>query len=187
MRRGVGDRHVRIGALLLALVAGGCGASSLTGPGIPSPSVFGGTAPPSTGAPQADTSAPPASAGTPLVTGGPPHADLAVDGGDPVAGQVGTFVWANGGSDSPWLPGAPIRATTGEALRVTLRPDTVVSGWRAVIAPAASAGGLGARGIGQGPAPIAIAVPGSGSWTLAITVAFGDLGSATYFWRLEVP
>ena len=37
----------------------------------------------------------------------PPAATLAVEGGDPVAGQLGSFTWNGGGSDSPWLPGAP--------------------------------------------------------------------------------
>src|SRR3954452_7640141 len=40
----------------------------------------------------------------------PPEATLAVEGGDPVAGKLGTYIWADGGSDSPWLPGAPIKA-----------------------------------------------------------------------------
>ena len=34
----------------------------------------------------------------------PPAASIAVEGGDPVTGQLGTFTWGDGGSDSPWLP-----------------------------------------------------------------------------------
>ena len=50
----------------------------------------------------------------------PPDASLAAEGGDPVPGQLGTFTWAGGGSDSPWLPGTPITVGAGESLTVTL-------------------------------------------------------------------
>ena len=50
----------------------------------------------------------------------PPAAALAVEGGDPVTGQLGTFTWGDGGSDSPWLPGAPIAVGTGEQLTVSI-------------------------------------------------------------------
>ena len=53
-------------------------------------------------------------------------ASLAVEGGDPVAGSLGSYTWAGGGSDSPWLPGAPMRVGSGERLRLTLAPKTGV-------------------------------------------------------------
>ena len=31
-----------------------------------------------------------------------------------------------------------------------------------------------------------MSVPKRGSWTLAVTVTFGERGSATYAWRLDV-
>lgn len=116
----------------------------------------------------------------------PPDAELMVEGGDPVAGQLGTFVWGGGGSDSPWLPGTPVRAAAGEILSITLAPDVVLSGWSALLAPAANGGGEGAIKVGTGPAAMDVVAPEAGSWTLAVTIEFGDLGGATYFWRLEV-
>ncbi len=109
-----------------------------------------------------------------------------MDGGDPVPGQLGTYTWADGGSDSPWLPGTPISAATGETLTVTLPPDVVLSGWSAVLAPASNTDGEGAIRVGAGPAAMDVVVPAAGSWTLAVTIEFGDLGRATYFWLVEV-
>ena len=60
-------------------------------------------------------------AASPATATEPPAASLAVEGGDPVTGQLGTFTWGDGGSDSPWLPGAPIAVGTGEQLTVTDR------------------------------------------------------------------
>jgi hypothetical protein len=118
----------------------------------------------------------------------PPDAALAVEGGDPVEGQLGTYLWAGGGSDSPWLPGAPIAAATGEVLLLTLSPDLAASEWSAVLAPASSPDGSGRfeAGAGTGPGPVTIQTPDAGAWTLALTIRFGDLGSATWFWRLDV-
>ena len=48
----------------------------------------------------------------------PPVASLAAEGGDPVAGSLGSFTWGDGGSDSPWLAGAPITAGSGEQFTV---------------------------------------------------------------------
>lgn len=120
--------------------------------------------------------------------GTPPDAALAVDGGDPVEGQLGTYVWADGGSDSPWLPGAPVAAATGEILGLTLSPDLGISDWSAALAPASSLDGTGRIqvGSGTGPGPVRIPTPDPGAWTLAVTIRFGDLGSATWFWRLDV-
>ena len=58
----------------------------------------------------------------------PPAATLAVEGGDPVTGQLGTFTWGDGGSDSPWLPGSPIAVGTGEHLTVSHRAVGVGGG-----------------------------------------------------------
>ena len=123
----------------------------------------------------------------------PPDARLSVEGGDPITGQLGTFVWGGGGSDSPWLPGTPIGAAPGETLRVSLTPPVAMSGWSALLAPAANTAGAGSVnagagsvGAGSGLATMEVTAPEAGSWTLAVTIAFGDLGSATYFWRLEI-
>jgi len=143
----------------------------------PTPASVATSAPASTGLP---------SIGRPGIDA-PPDAELSVEGGDPVTGRLGTFVWRGGGSDSPWLPGTPIRAGAGETLRVAPAPDLLTSGWSALLTPAANTDGEGAVGAGSGSAVVDVTAPGAGSWTLAVTIAYGDLGSATYFWLLEVP
>ncbi len=135
-----------------------------------------------------DKAATPAASAPPVpIVGEPPIATLIVEGGDPVAGQLGTYTWDGGGSDSPWLPGAPIAAATGEVLRMTLSPDISVADWSAVIAPAANGDERGALNVGAGPGPIQIVAPAPGAWTLAVTVRAEDRDSATWFWRLDVP
>lgn len=153
--------------------------------------VAGCTAQPATPA-ESTAVATPAATATVLPTAGrpgieaPPDAQVNVEGGDPVTGQLGTFGWGGGGSDSPWLPGTPIGAGPGETLHVTLAPDVAISGWSALLAPAANTGGEGSVSAGSGPAAMDVTAPEAGSWTLAVTIAFGDLGSATWFWLLEV-
>lgn len=185
--------RVAAGAAVVFLVAtaGGCTTASAPSAsqtaGLPSPSAV----------PAIEsvlpTVAPPSMASTTASTGGagvetPPDAVLSVEGGDPVEGQLGTYVWAGGGSDSPWLPGSPVAAATGEVLSLTLSPDLDVSAWSAVLAPASSPDGSGRleAGGGTGPGTVTIQTPDPGAWTLAVTIRFGDLGSATWFWRLDV-
>ena len=180
-----------VGGALLAGVVAGCVAPPATSPSDASaPSVTLAPIPsmsPVAVASESPTPTP-APTGTPRPgTEVPPIADLAVDGGDPVAGQLGTYVWGGGGSDSPWLPGTPIRAATGEVLTVSLVPDPRVTGWSALLAPAAAGDGTGATTVGAGAGPLDVPAPGSGTWTLAVTIDFGDRGTATWFWRLEVP
>ena len=74
----------------------------------------------------------------------PPDALLAAEGGDPVAGELGTYVWLDSGSDSPWLPGAPHSVGAGEPLTITLVPDGEIRAWTARYVPAAVAGPEGA-------------------------------------------
>jgi hypothetical protein len=137
----------------------------------------------------------------------PPDASLAVEGGDPVAGQLGTFLWGDGGSDSPWLPGSPIAVGAGERLTVTIAGVDVAT-WSAKRVPAGTTGGSGATapiglgtggppiafdgatapiGLGTGGPPIAFDAPENGSWSVQVTVDFdGGLGSATYYWLVTV-
>ena len=118
----------------------------------------------------------------------PPTASLAAEGGDPVAGQLGSYTWLDGGSDSPWLPGTPLSVGAREPLTVTLGDAVAVADWSARQVPAGTTNGAGAVGLGGGGPPIAFAAPGSGIWSVQVTVRFGaDLGSATYYWRLAVP
>jgi hypothetical protein len=177
--------------VVVAVTAVGCSTSSAPSASqaaaTPSPGVVVATATPSivpTASPTAPASATTGGAGVET----PPDAVLSVDGGDPVEGQLGTYVWAGGGSDGPWLPGAPVAAATGEILGLTLSPDLDISEWSAVLAPASSLDGTGRMeaGGGTGPGPVLIPTPDPGAWTLAVMIRFGDLGSATWFWRLDV-
>ena len=164
----------------VVIVGAGC-----RGVGDPSPAP---TSPLST--PTRSASGPPVTvAPSPTVTpaDGPPGATLTVDGGDPVAGQLGTFVWRESGSDAPWLPGAPIAVGAGEALVVSLDPSIAVAEWSARYAPAGSDAADGTAPAGDGAGPTVVTAPPVGRWTVAVTITFGDdLGEATYYWAVEV-
>jgi hypothetical protein len=117
----------------------------------------------------------------------PPAAELAAEGGDAVAGQLGTYIWGDSGSDSPWLPGAPISVGAGEPLTVGFDPAIAVAAWRARIVPSGADGPDGARVIGQGADDPSFHAPGPGSWTVEVHVEYGSsAGDASYFWRLDV-
>jgi hypothetical protein len=117
----------------------------------------------------------------------PPAASLAAEGGDPVVGQLGTYVWRDGGSDSPWLPGARLVVGSSEPLAVRLDPAIPVVSWTARSVPASADGPEGATALGEGTDAPAFAAPGAGAWTVEVHVVFADdLGNARYFWRLEV-
>ncbi len=117
----------------------------------------------------------------------PPDALLAAEGGDPVAGQLGSFVWLQSGSDSPWLPGAPIAVGAGDSLTVSVDPDGDIRAWAARFVPAGSTGPEGAATLGEGSGPPRFEAPGPGAWTVEVFVEFAaGVGDASYFWRLEV-
>jgi hypothetical protein len=118
----------------------------------------------------------------------PPVASLAVEGGDPVAGMLGSYTWAGGGSDSPWLPGTPIRVGSGERLTLTLAPPTGVENWSVRRVKVGTTDGSGAVALASGDTgPVSFDAPPAGHWSVQITVRFADdLGSATYYWRLDV-
>ena len=145
-----------------------------------------------TASPAGSAEAPPSDAiglPSPSVPGrdGPPEAVLAAEGGDPVKGQLGTFVWFETGSDSPWLPGAPLAVGAGEPLTATLVPDGAISAWTARAVPAGAQGPVGAKALGQGIGSPAFDAPMPGVWTVELALEFaGGVGSASYFWRLEV-
>jgi len=132
------------------------------------------------------TSGTPSVPATP-VSAEPPPASLAAEGGDSVTGSLGSFTWNNGGSDSPWLPGARIRVGAGERLKVTIKGAVGVATWTARRVPAGATDGAGAVGLGDGTGTITFQAPPPGIWSAQIAVRFaGDLGSATYYWRLDV-
>lgn len=120
-------------------------------------------------------------------TAGPPAARLAAEGGDPVEGQLGTYTWGDGGSDSPWLSGAPIAVGAGEPLTVTLDGTPSIASWTAIHVPVTADGPAGGVVLGSGTGVPTFAAPGSGSWTVDLEVVFADgLGTAHYAWRLDV-
>lgn len=118
---------------------------------------------------------------------GPPAARLAAEGGDPITGQLGTYAWGDAGSDSPWLPGAPIAIGAGEPLTVAFEPAIPVATWQARMVPSAADGPAGASLLGQGAGDPGFAGPAPGSWTVELHVVFAaGRGDASYFWRLDV-
>jgi hypothetical protein len=188
--RGMGGA---IGAAVLVGVMLGCGPAA----GPTEGSVVVRT--PDGGAPTSSPASPvtPASPASPVTVGGPsptvagrdspPDALLAAEGGDPVAGQLGTFLWFQTGSDSPWLPGAPLAVGAGEPLTVDLQPDGDIASWAARYSPAAVAGPDGAASLGDGTGSPAFAAPRRGTWTVELFVEFAaGAGNAHYFWRLQV-
>src|SRR5262245_8586370 len=170
--------------VLVTLVLAGCGSSpAASGPSpgtaftrtptiapVTSPSPSGAAATPS-----------PVPATTPAIDG-PPAGRLSAEGGDPVTGQLGTYSWADGGSDSPWLPGATISVGAGEPLTVVFDPAISIETWQARSVPWTASGPAGATDLGTGSGDPTFAAPGAGSWTVEVHVAFGDgAGDASYF------
>jgi hypothetical protein len=113
---------------------------------------------------------------------------MATEGGDPVTGALGSFTWGDGGSDSPWLPGAAIAVGKGESLTVTLADETPAAEWLVKRVPAGTVDGVGAVSLGHGDGtPITFAAPSPGEWSVQVDVTFGnDLGAATYYWGVTV-
>ena len=164
-----------IGLVAAACVSGGGGGSASPGASA-EPSAAPATSPSAT-----------ASGSPTAVAAAPPDATLAVEGGDLVAGQLGSYTWNGNGSDSPWLPGAPITVGVGERLTASLDPDVGVATWSARQVAAGTSDGAGAVGLGEGAAPVSFAAPAPGHWSVQVIIGFtGELGSATYYWDVTV-
>ncbi len=118
----------------------------------------------------------------------PPAASIAVEGGDPVVGQLGSFVWENGGSDAPWLPGSRIHVGSGERLMMTLAQPVALANWTASRVPSVGLDASGAVALGEGTGgPVTFVAPPPGTWSVHVSVWFADnLGSAAYFWLMAV-
>lgn len=176
------SRSTRVILVMVAVAATplACGPSATPTGGAsptPQPAAVGATLTP------APSDPPPSQTGRDA----PPDAVLAADGGDPVTGQIGTFVWLDTGSDAPWLPGAPLRVGAGEPLTLRLIPDDRIAGWSARYVPAAAQGPENAQALGTGSGSVAFGAPGPGDWTVEVSIEFGGgAGEAHYFWRLEV-
>jgi hypothetical protein len=156
-------------------------AAACTG-SVPPPTPANAPSPASSPPPETSTNAPSETAAD-----GPPAARLAAEGGDAVTGRLGTYVWGDTGSDSPWLPGAPISLGAGEPLTVTFDPAMPVATWRARMVSSDADGPDGARVMGEGAGDPSFQAPGAGAWTVEVFVEFGSsAGEASYFWRLDV-
>ena len=77
-------------------------------------------------------------------------------------GQLGTYVWLESGSDSPWLRGAPLAVGAGEPLTVSFIPDGDIGAWSARYVPAVAQGPGGAIMLGQGTGSPSFPAPGAG-------------------------
>jgi hypothetical protein len=134
----------------------------------------------------ATTSVDPPTPGPPMSR--PPTAAIAVDGGDPVAGELGSFTWENSGSDSPWLDGNPIHVGTGEILTLTLSEPVEIDSWTASRVPQSRLNATTPVGLGEGAGGVvAFAGPPVGTWSVNVNVWFVDnLGAASYYWLVEV-
>jgi hypothetical protein len=179
---------VRSGAASLAvLLLLGC--SVPAGSSVPSPSL---PTPVSTTAPTErtdPTTAPTIEPSTPEPPPQmPPSASLAVEGGDPVVGELGSFTWQNGGSDSPWLPGSPMRIGAGEHLELAIAGAVAIDAWQASYVPADDLRSITPVGLGEGGSvPITFSAPPAGRWAVHVSVWFaGGLGSAAYYWSIDV-
>lgn len=175
--------------LSVALLASACGAGEPSGPSRPSASAARSTTGPSPAVSVVATASATSAAATASspTSAEPPAASMAVDGGDPVAGQLGSFTWGDGGSDSPWLPGAPIRVGAGEPLIVAIGDGIAVARWTARRVRAGTANGIGAVGLGDGDARISFQPPPAGTWSVQVAVQFAtNMGSATYYWQVTV-
>ena len=119
----------------------------------------------------------------------PPDGLLAVDGGDPVVGELGTWTWRNAGSDAPWLPGYAIHVGAAEQLTFAMAERVPIESWTVSRVPPSSVPGSdGVVGMGDGTTGvITVAAPPVGTWSVSVHVYFADnLGDATYYWAVTV-
>jgi hypothetical protein len=118
----------------------------------------------------------------------PPAASIAVEGGDPFVGELGSFSWQNSGSDSPWLEGTAIHVGSGEELHLTLAEPVAIENWTASRVPPGNPQELAPVGLGEGSrGRVTFDGPPSGTWSVKVSIWFADnLGSAAYYWLIEV-
>ncbi|MDO8484641.1 MAG: hypothetical protein Q7S35_06815 [Candidatus Limnocylindrales bacterium] len=118
----------------------------------------------------------------------PPAASIAVEGGDPVIGELGSFSWENSGSDGPWLDGSPIHLGSGERLTLTLAQPVAIANWTVSRIAPGGLDGSAPVGLGEGMGgPVTFAAPPQGTWSVNVSVWFADnRGSAAYYWLMEV-
>ena len=193
----------RTGPIVVALAALAVGLGGCTAPGaspLPSPSL-GSRAPGTPTAAPSESPAPsvvaasvpsiePAPTAQPSIEPSPepPAASIAVEGGDPVVGDLGTYTWDNSGSSSPGLDGTPIHVGAGEPVTFSLATEVGIVGWQVSRVLPSNHDRVGAVSMGEGTIPpIRFRAPPAGTWSVEVSVLFArNLGSAAYFWRMEV-
>lgn len=118
----------------------------------------------------------------------PPAASIAVEGGDPVIGQLGTFTWENGGSGAPWLDGSAMHVGPGERFALTLADPLEIAEWSVSRVIPGNRDGTGALAMDEGSGwPVLFDAPPSGAWSVQVKVRFAnDLGDALYYWMIAV-
>ena len=184
MAPGTSLRSIRLFLLGVAMLAAVAAVDAACGPGG-SPGGGGSQAP--TLSPVVASVSPTGPSPSAAGRDAPPDASLAAEGGDPVIGQLGTYVWLDTGSDSPWLPGAPLAVGASEPLTISLDPDGEIEAWTARFVPAGAQGPAGARTLGEGAGRPAFQAPEAGIWTVEVLLRFGPAaGEASYFWQLQV-
>ena len=64
----------------------------------------------------------------------------------------------------------------------------MIGAWSARRVTPGTLDGAGAVSLGEGRSePIGFAAPGHGTWSVQVAIQFaGELGSATYYWQVEV-
>ncbi len=196
------SRRLGVAVLSLSLVAGGC--SRAGGSPAASDATAATAAPASTDSAQPTATAEPSAIETrsgaspePVPTESstpepamaePPAASVAVEGGDPVVGQLGTFTWENGGSGAPWLNGSPIHVGSGERFALTLAGPLEIAEWSVSRVMPGNRDGTGALAMEAGSGwPVLFDAPPSGTWSVQVKVRFAnDRGDALYYWMIDV-
>lgn len=190
------SRMLGVAALSLSLAAAGCGRAGGS-PAATDPSASASGEPPTaTVEPSASATRPVASpvpspatsSTTEPAKAEPPPASIAVEGGDPVVGQLGTFTWENGGSGAPWLDGSPIRAGSGERFAMSLADPLEIAEWSVNRVMPGNRDGIGAMAMDDGFGwPLLFDAPPSGAWSVQVKIRFAnDRGDALYYWMIDV-
>ena len=185
---------VRLTIALVVVAAGtGCAVPPAgTGAGSPMPSGPAGSASdtaPGESTPSSSPSASVAPSPSDLEASlEPPPGAALVSEGASHRGEAGSWAWAGGTSDSPWLPARALERADIAAGTVTVELDAgvEVESWTAVAAAANDTQGVDVDTLGEGSGTPSFEVA-SGDWVVAVDVRFADgLGSAVYYWHLLV-
>ena len=175
----------------LSLLLAGCVTPGTAPPGSDGPRSPGPTVAAAAASMSPKTSIEASSSAPPSVEPGvsePPAAWIAVEGGDPVVGELGSFSWNNSGSSSPGLDGTPIHVGAGEPVTMTLASPVDIDRWQVSRVLPGNRDGVGAISMAEGTGqPVSFAAPSTGVWSVEVQVSFaGNLGSAAYYWRMAV-